>query len=262
MTPIDLELSGAPVRVEPGDQEFFWSLVRDRRWEVPTLEAIARLAPTASLYVDVGAWIGPTVLAAAAAGAPRIVAYEPDPVAREELDRNLALNPDIAARVTVRPVALTARNGKASLASHALGIGMSSLLRHAAKSVTVTTVRGDEELGPLGLDARALVKIDVEGAEFDLVRRLLPMLRRTRPTLLVSWHSYHLLERHPRTVARLANVREKLKVVRLAALYRHWYWASADATEWRELDAREKLLFFLRIREAAILFATRPVLAP
>jgi hypothetical protein len=64
----------------------FWEHITDGTWEMLTLRLIADvlLARPDSVYVDVGAWIGPTVLVGAQF-ARRTLAFEPDPRAFSEL---------------------------------------------------------------------------------------------------------------------------------------------------------------------------------
>jgi FkbM family methyltransferase len=260
MPPTRVHASGTSFVIEPNGQDAFWTLFDDGGWEVSTLEAIRALVQAATLYVDVGAWVGPTVLVAAAAGARRIVAYEPDPVARNDLLQNLDLNPALSRCVTVRPVALARRDGVATLSSQALGDSMASLVRAGNETTTVTTVHAEKALRLVGVDSDTVIKMDVEGAEFDLLWTLRPLLRDARPTLIVSWHYFHVLENRRFLQARVINLREKRKVARTLLLYPHWYRPSEAS--WREMKLREKLRFFLRMHQTVILFAQRPQQLP
>jgi len=59
----------------------FWERFDQGLWEPRTLQKLSALRD-GDLFVDIGAWIGPTTLAAAVNGA-RVLAFEPDPVARD-----------------------------------------------------------------------------------------------------------------------------------------------------------------------------------
>ena len=74
------------------------------------------------MFIDVGAWIGPMTLVAAACGA-RVVAYEPDPTAADELAANVALNPGFD--VTVERVALWTSTGTRQFRGGPAGLGES-----------------------------------------------------------------------------------------------------------------------------------------
>ena len=56
-----------------------------------------------STYVDIGAWIGPTVLYGGQIAA-RCITAEPDPTAREALEANLDLNSSVAAKTHSIPI--------------------------------------------------------------------------------------------------------------------------------------------------------------
>lgn len=170
-----------------------------------------RLRPGDVLY-DVGANVGFfTVLAARLVGpGGHVVAFEPLPENVAALRHNLALNH--FENVTVVEAALGAAEGTAELildgeptwaklagadgsddglsrdASGDPGGGRGALRQAppAAFQVRVTSV--DALLDSGVLPAPTLVKIDVEGAEVDVVRGMRATLRARRPTLLCEMH--------------------------------------------------------------------------
>jgi FkbM family methyltransferase len=170
------------------DQPTFWDRVEAGRWEPRTLAAIDRLVDRRTTFIDLGAWVGPTTLYAAAV-ARRVVAVEADPAALDQLRRNLAANPDLAARVEVVPRAVHARDGQVTLgARRKPGDSMSStLLAEAERSWQAETVTPEQLAAGLSGDERVVVKIDIEGGEYDLLPSLAPLLGRTE-AVLVSFH--------------------------------------------------------------------------
>lgn len=124
------------------------------------------LAPDA-LVVDVGAHLGWFSIRAARQGA-RVIAFEPNPDTRPLLERNLADN-GVQDRVTVVGKAVAAEAGKLTFWRSPAG-DTSSLLRpqEGERPVEVETVPLDEVLR--GEAAPRVVKIDVEGAELDVIR--------------------------------------------------------------------------------------------
>lgn len=128
-------------------------------WEVDTFDTIDEFVK-GGVYVDVGAWIGMFVLYAAPL-ASHVYALEPDPVARDMLHRNLALN-DIR-NVTVIGSALWSHDGTVELHSHEmLGDSMTGPSRHgvpftfpAMSTDTLRQLAGTPDL----------VKVDTEGSE-------------------------------------------------------------------------------------------------
>ena len=84
-------VGGRTFNVVAGRHDNFWDTC-EAGWEATTFEVLTSQPGPASTFVDVGAWIGPMTLVAAACGA-RVVAYEPDPTAADELAENIAANP-------------------------------------------------------------------------------------------------------------------------------------------------------------------------
>lgn len=128
--------------------------------------------------IDIGAHHGQycILMAAACGGAGHVVAFEPDPYAREVLSRNLALNPSLK-RPRVEPVALSNADGEATLYSRG-GNSQSSLARSGAEfsaeqhaeSIRVQTMQLDTYLAQNNLPTPKWVKIDAEGAEIQILQ--------------------------------------------------------------------------------------------
>jgi FkbM family methyltransferase len=180
-------VGGCTFDVVEGRHDAFWDTC-EKGWEATTVEVLASRLGPASTFVDVGAWIGPMTLVAAACGA-RVIAYEPDPAAADELSENVGLNPGFD--VAVRRAALWTSTGHRELRGGPAGLGesMSSFSGRSGRvgSTTVATIDGRDAAASWPPDA--LVKIDVEGGEY----RLLPRMRRylaNRPTLILSVHAY------------------------------------------------------------------------
>jgi FkbM family methyltransferase len=130
------------------------------KWESFTLQTIDAFTGPDTTYVDIGAWVGPTVLWAARNGG-KVVAVEPDPIARSALHTNAALNCD---NVTIIPAALSATTGTATLTTRGTwGDSMSTLQPGDGESIEVDTISPADLFA--GLENVSLVKIDIEGGE-------------------------------------------------------------------------------------------------
>jgi len=133
-----------------------------------------------STFVDVGANQG-KMLAEALRVAPngRHLAFEPLPRLASELRRAYP-------RVDVREIALSDRKGDASFLHVVNATGYSGLRERdypagvEVQEITVRTARLDDEIDDL---TPALVKIDVEGGELQVLRGAAEMLTRTRPVV-------------------------------------------------------------------------------
>jgi len=148
-----------------------------------------------SIYCDVGAWIGPTVIFAARK-CKRVYCFEPDPVAYENLLRNIRLNE--LRNVMPFNMALTGFDGTCRLATFgkSLGDSMSSTIDpgEGKPATCVPCMKWETAERVFGLDAVDFVKIDIEGGEFSLIPSLRDYLLRQRPTVYLSTHAPYLPE--------------------------------------------------------------------
>lgn len=128
--------------------------------------------------IDIGAHCGQyAVLMAAMCGQTgRVIAFEPDPYARENLLKNLALNKNIR-RPIVEACAVADVEGEATLYSRG-GNSLSSLARSGIgfsdkdkpDEIRVPTVSLDSYLLEKNLPEPRWVKIDAEGAEIRILK--------------------------------------------------------------------------------------------
>ena len=160
----------------------------------PQITALFRkLLRPGDVCVDTGAHVGYfTLLAAGLVGSTgRVYAFEPDPVTHEILRANVELNG--AANVSPCAAATGAEDGEAVLYTVPPGnSGRASLRagdvvragRVPVRMLRLATAVPEEELPRL-----RLVKIDVEGAEADVLRGLEPVFDAgARPAVIVELH--------------------------------------------------------------------------
>jgi len=220
----------------------FWAAMESGSWAPSTVQALTQLQP-GDLFVDVGSWIGATALPAAARGAT-VLAFEPDPVARDELERNIAVS-GLGDRITVHSYALTKKDGRRQItARDALGDSMSSLCRrpHRDRSTTVETVDVRRVLPQF--EGARILKVDIEGGEYALLPRMRTWLKKHRPDLMLSLHTYQLqpvlgpLPRGVRFVARRASAMAlRGRVAWLPRIYPHR--KTATAAGWEPVSGRK-----------------------
>ncbi|WP_420586717.1 FkbM family methyltransferase [Ruegeria sp.] len=199
-------LNGEPFRLDPYHSKF-WRRASAGAWEPDTFAVLDEYLSPNSDYLDIGAWIGPTVLYGARR-ARQVWCFEPDPTAFRHLAWNLDLNG--ISNVSAFGVALSDQFGVARMASvrGEPGDSTSSLLHDAAHGTDALTIAWDQFEGANDLSGVSLVKMDIEGAEFFVLPSLLPWLQRVRPALYLSLHSPLLAEetRHEQTIALLKSL--------------------------------------------------------
>jgi len=146
-----------------------------------------RLLVSGMTFVDVGAHIGLLTLAGARAVGPRgrVVAFEPTPVTFDLLIRALAIS-GLGDRVEAQRLACGARPERRAF-HVATVLGHSSLLEPApagSDRIEIDVVRLDYVL-PTGARVDA-VKIDVEGAELDVLAGMTRILRENPDLAIIA----------------------------------------------------------------------------
>ncbi len=123
--------------VTPGDF-YHWSLVNKNAWEPATFNLLKKYLNKDSIYIDIGAHFGLTVLYASML-CKHCHAIEPDPAAMASLQSNLKLN--AIENVTCHPVAIGDAEGKRTLTFAEAGGSGSSLAMAYENSITVDCTR-------------------------------------------------------------------------------------------------------------------------
>lgn len=187
----DGALAGERFRLDPYHSKF-WRKATAGQWEPDTFAVLDRFLDRDHDYLDIGAWIGPTVLYGARK-ARHVWCFEPDPEAYRALAWNIALN-DLN-NVSAFAAAISEDVGIARMASFGgeKGDSMTSLLNsEGANGSDVLTIGWAQFAGSVDLSGVSLVKMDIEGAEFDVLPALLPWLKTQRPALYLSTHASFL----------------------------------------------------------------------
>ena len=162
-------------------------------WEPEVTEFItARIGPGMTA-IDVGADTGYyTLLFAKRVGKlGRVVAFEPIPSARGVLEDNLRLNN--YTNVTISDVALFSINGTMTLDAPRDLSRIAPNKTHSHESaIEIQTRVFDECVAELQLSTIDLVKIDVEGAELNVLLGMRGSIEEYHPALLIEIHPQHL----------------------------------------------------------------------
>jgi FkbM family methyltransferase len=143
---------------------------------------------TGDLVFDLGANSGlATWLLARAVGPTGSVhAFEPDPGNREMLERNVRQHQ--LTRVRVHPEAIAGSSGTRRFNAEAsLGAAFTDIVERAglARTIDVRTLTLEAAAAMAGGVPR-YIKMDVEGAEIEIIEQARPWLRQHRPTLVID----------------------------------------------------------------------------
>jgi len=184
--PKRVELDGFHLYLDPEDDILSYNLAQDRPWEPEETELFRSLLREGMDVVDVGAHIGYySILASGGVGpSGRVFAFEPSPGNFALLTKNLESNGCTNTRALPTAVAETA--GSVELHLDPSNTGGHTLVapRGSGKSVQVESIDLD---GWLQREAvrPALVKIDVEGAEWGVLAGLRRTLTESAELTLV-----------------------------------------------------------------------------
>lgn len=222
-------IEGTSVHVRCGKNDAFWGRYEEGVWEPDTQAVFRRFIDKQHSYIDIGAWIGPTLLQGCQL-ARRAYGIEPDPVAYAELAENIEDNRLIAGNVHLFNICITPVTGKVSFGSRGDGGDtMSSLLFSDGKTHwMVEGLNFQDWTEQTGIDDCNFIKIDIEGGEYSVLPTMAAYLTSHRPTLLLSLHpcfigdlaAKSIKARFRRSVFRLSNTINLLRIVRF---YRHMY---------------------------------------
>jgi FkbM family methyltransferase len=180
---------GSRMRVDTGDLVGS-VLAISGRWE-PNVTALFRaLLRPGNVCIDVGANIGYFTLLASRLVGPdgRVHAFEPEPAAVAALEANVGLNH--MTNVAVHAVAAGESEREAVIGAPPPGNAASASLAAAGEPGSPIRVRRVDAVVPAQDLRRArLVKIDVEGAEADVLHGLEPAFEAgARPAVIVELH--------------------------------------------------------------------------
>ncbi|MCD7109678.1 FkbM family methyltransferase [Rhizobium sp. DKSPLA3] len=226
----------------------FWDNLSNGIWEYDTLQTIKQLVGPRSLFIDVGAWIGPITLLAASCGA-NVVSFEPDPAAYEELQNNLAANQPAFENVITINSAIGSAAEEITLYTRRAGNSETSIFQTHERFGE--NVECTESFKVKMLDLRSeianryraerhdniIVKIDVEGAEFHFFADVAPYLASIGATILLSTHSFNIVERTEEATT-LSRIKAKSTVVE-AALVFDWFVRDGDSLT--QVDKKESI---------------------
>lgn len=192
--------------VSPNSHFVEWWTNTYPQWESATFVVLDKFLANEpdAVYVDIGAWIGPTTLYAAE-HCRNVYAIEPDPVALRALLSNIDANEErYRSRIVVINKALDTTDGTTKFGGNGpLGNSMSTMIVRepcyekgnshgytpATKTVDVQTISLPMlcALYPL-ISSATLMKMDIEGGEKYLLPHIAQFLRQNRIPLLISLH--------------------------------------------------------------------------
>jgi len=244
MQVLDIECRGRTFQASIDRHPSFWQRLSRGEWEPETFEIFDRFVDEKRPYIDVGSWIGPTLLYAAQI-AQSAYGIEPDPVAFSELLENVALNRSRMGNVSLFNGCISTKTGKIPFGSlDCGGDSMSSLLFAGGRTRwLVDSLTFQDFVAQNCITDCGFIKIDIEGGEYEILPTMKAFLSMHRPTIYLSLHPGLLgFPGKSTLIPRLVRVSRRfigtLTIVRILALYRHVYDTTGRRTSWPGLLLR------------------------
>ena len=187
---IKIEKNGKTFFVNSSNNASFWASMQVGVWEPETFKIFDIFLDKNHSYIDLGAWIGPTVLYGCQ-NAKFCYAIEPDPVAFEYLKNNINLNDHLRSCIKLSDECITDFSGTTFLTpvSKEGGDSLSSIV--FKKSPTSWKVKGitfHQFILDNSVRDCNFIKIDIEGGEFTVLPTMQEFLEKEKPTIYLSLH--------------------------------------------------------------------------
>jgi FkbM family methyltransferase len=160
-------------------------------WEGPVTQLLCREIRPGMTAIDVGAHIGyfTLIMAKRVGKEGRIFAFEPNREAQGFLRQNLRQNGH--SQATILPMALFREEGYGVMRRRDY-LNAELFPQKSISGGAVPMVVYDRIAGSLGIGHVDLIKIDVEGAEMDILFGMRKLLERDHPSLAIEVHTLFL----------------------------------------------------------------------
>jgi len=165
-----------------------WEVLNNHYYEPEVWEALFSFASGSEVLWDVGAHVGTFSLRSMLdVRVAEVHAFEPDPLTREALELNVSLNKGLGSQCHIHGVAIGSEPGDSVLQHGPPGnTGLSSISSQVSTQLfNVRRTSIDELIFHQGYTPPTLVKIDIEGAEADLLRGAKQFLEEHGPKAIV-----------------------------------------------------------------------------
>jgi FkbM family methyltransferase len=170
------------------------------------------------VVIDIGGHIGSfTQLAAAAASNGHVYAYEPDPENYSRLSKNI--NAGGYKNVSLFQMAVSEKRGEVTFHRDDLNSAESSIYKSGSNSFKVTSTTLSNIMDKNNLDKCNYLKLDCEGAEYDIVFNSPPELFKKVDKIVMECHTPRFFEiKNPaysqeRMISYLSKLGYKVKCV-------------------------------------------------
>lgn len=160
---------------------WFWPQYNKKPWEQDTLETFKNHISEDTIFVDIGAWVGATVIFAFYCKCKKIYAVEANPESLKVLLNTLNLNEHIKDITTCKNICIADQDDKK--VSFGQATSSASRIQHSGQ-YQVTTQRLDSYINEIKEKNNLFIKIDIEGAETLIMNQLKDILKNNNKIFL------------------------------------------------------------------------------
>lgn len=177
---------GFKIKVDPLFDKNIENVIYERGvYELGTVSLIQRLLKEGDVFIDVGANIGFLSMAAAATVGKKgeVLAFEPVPSTYRILAANKELNS--MSQLQTFQIGVGSKSEIVSIQTEELNRGGASILNNTGGEEIEIEVKKLDELiasGPI-----SLIKVDVEGYEFEVLKGAEELIKRDQPALIIEY---------------------------------------------------------------------------
>lgn len=204
----------------------------NKHWEPHTHKIMNKFLDSEHSYIDIGAFIGPTVLYGAHI-AKKVYAIEPDPIAFKELEKNVSLNPKLKEKIELHQKCIHTSSEKVKFGSMLNGgDSMSSLLFADSKtSWIVDGITFDDFISRNNIKDCNFIKMDIEGGEIIVLPAMKNYLKKEKPILYLSMHPCFFKD--PKN--------DTKRIIEILSIYKNIYADDGKKIELKDLLLKKRL---------------------
>jgi len=152
--------------------ESYWRRIASNTYEPDTMSFLRNYVDSDCDFIDVGAANGAITLLAGALGAS-VKSYEAAPGIYEVAKRNIELNPQFRNKISIDNYAISSENGTLEFSKSSNGDVLSDIVFAGLgdEKFTIKVVKLSDVINNFHrVDKRLVIKVDVEGAEWKILK--------------------------------------------------------------------------------------------
>jgi FkbM family methyltransferase len=208
---------------------FFWG----KNYEKNTYKIFDKLLDSNHSYIDIGAFIGSTVLYGATI-AKKVYAIEPDPIAFAELIKNVSLNPKLKEKIELHQKCINDKSGKVRFGNIAKGGDSTSSLQFADSNTSwiVDGITFESFIEKNNISNCNFIKMDIEGGETIVLPTMVDYLEKNKPILYLSMHP--IFFKNP--------IEDTKKIIEVLKMYKNIYTDAGKKIEFGDLLSKKRII--------------------